>query len=559
MTRISTHSNWSLPYSFMKRSQAIKSHLPVTFTKPEKRECMSRPAATQLFNKWWLEGLNVIEGMHKVAVQVPMGSDYFSVFLDLGLLTTPGIELTRINGNPFKGPLGLCNWCLYADAAISSGLLQKPSGQNFRVPPSSIRNLMSALGNEQLKALGYKYVSSWTHPIFIYAALIGQEKYGHLEGLIGNQNQTKLAERTEISHLGNFFTAVSALGLAGVLNYRKIDMPLETFSGLIHELANNFPKYIGNKNQVSLAVKTGITNLGHLHSALSAMNLVSFERLNYQKIDLPLKAFEAMQKELESNFERYIGDENQVKLAEASGISNLGHLFSAVMALDLADKFQLNYHNIDLPVMTFKALQIELDSALGLYTGDENQVKLAEKVGISNLGSLYSAISAMKLAEKLHYQMINLPVKTFKILKEELVRYPDKYIGDENQIKLAGKVGISNLSHLYTAVSALGLADRLKYRAIKLSVKTFKALKKELEKHIDNYIGDENQIKLADKIGISNLGALYSAVSALNLVNRLRYQMIDSPVENIRPVFGEMLEHCRAKNISFSAIINKSF
>ena len=289
------------------------------------------------------------------------------------------------------------------------------------------------------------------------------------------------------------------------------------------------------------------------------MNLVSFDRLNYQKIDLPIRAFESLQKELESNFERYIGDENQVKLAETAGISNLGHLYSAVMALGLADKYQLNYQMIDLPVKTFKALQIELDSNLGFYIGDEKQVILAEKVGISNLGSLYTAISAMKLAEKLHYQMINLPVKTFKALKEELSCDPEKYIGDENQIKLAGKVGISNLSHLYSAVSALGLAGTLKYRAIKLSVKIFRALGKELEMNLGSYVGDENQIKLADKVGISNLGALYSAVSALNLVDKLKYQMIDSPVKSIRPVFGEMLDYCNTNNIPFSAIINKSF
>ena len=161
MTKISTHSNWSLPYSFGKRSQVIKNHLQVTFTKPDKKECISRPAVKQLFNKWWIEGLNISAGMRNVAVQIPMGPDYFSVFLDLGLLTTPGIELAKNNGeNPFKGPLGLCNWCLYADTAISSGYLRRPSGPNFRVPPSSIRNLPSAIDHETLKKLDYKYVCS---------------------------------------------------------------------------------------------------------------------------------------------------------------------------------------------------------------------------------------------------------------------------------------------------------------------------------------------------------------------------------------------------------------
>ncbi len=253
------------------------------------------------------------------------------------------------------------------------------------------------------------------------------------------------------------------------MGYNKIHLPVEKLKKLFEELEKNWQKYQGNNNQTALAEKVGISHLGQLFSALSNLTNDQEESwanvLGYNVIDLPVERLKKLLLELQNNWQEYIGNSNQVKLAEKVGIFHLGHLFSALSNLtdeqgkSWAEVLEYNY--IDLPAGKVAKLLLELRKNWQKYTGNSNQVKLAEKVGISNLGQLFSALSNLtndqgkSWAEVLEYNDISLPAGEVTKLLEDLENNWEKYQGNNNQTALAEKVGISHLGQLFSALSNL--------------------------------------------------------------------------------------------------------
>ncbi|MEA3494239.1 MAG: hypothetical protein U9R38_07665, partial [Candidatus Margulisiibacteriota bacterium] len=367
--------------------------------------------------------------------------------------------------------------------------------------------------------------------------------------------------------------------------YNYIDLPVKTVKELEKELRKGHSSYIGNHNQIALAEEIGISHLSQLFSALSALKDPDTgkswtEVLGYNVINLPVKTVKALEIELKKKHSPYIGNHNQIALAEEIGISNLGHLFSALSALKDPDTGKswtevLGYNVIDLPVKTVKALEIESKKNHSAYLGNHNQIALADKIGISNLGQLFSALSALKdpdtgksWTEVLGYNVIDLPVKTVKALEIELKKKHSAYLGNHNQIPLAEEIGISNLGHLFSALSALKDPDTgkswtevLGYSVIYLPVKTVKALEIELKKKHSAYLGNHNQIPLAEEIGISNLGQLFSALSALKDPNTgkswtevLGYNVINLPVKTVKNFFSDLVDFAEEASFPYYII-----
>ena len=76
------------------------------------------------------------------------------------------------------------------------------------------------------------------------------------------------------------------------------------------------------------------------------------------------------------------------------------------------------------------------------------------------------------------------------------------------------------------ALSALGYLKHLGHTKIDLTVKQTKDLKAELAENLSDYVGNENQIKLAEKVGIRGLPQLYTGVSSLGFVEKLGHKSI---------------------------------
>ena len=341
----------------------------------------------------------------------------------------------------------------------------------------------------------------------------------------GNENQTRLAKNAGFSHLGSLYSYLSTLGFVEMLGYRRINGSVKKVEKLL-DLLKNPDDYRGNHNQVRLARDVGFSNLEYLYSALSAFGLSN--KLGYNQMNAPVKTVEKLL-ELLRNPDDYKGNHNQVRLAKNAGFSNLGNFFSVLSALGFAE--QLGYKSINAPVKKVEKL-LEVLKNSDKYRGNHNQIRLALDSDFSNLGHLYSALSALGFVDKLEYTQMNAPiVKVKKLL--EILRNPEEYIGNHNQIRLAKKAGFTHLGFLYGVLSSLDFVSRLRYNRIEASIKTVERLLNLLGTP-EKYIGNHNQSILAKDAGFSDLGSLYSALSALGFVNTLGYVLIDANLKNIK-------------------------
>lgn len=344
----------------------------------------------------------------------------------------------------------------------------------------------------------------------------------------GIDAQLLLAKRPDlkVQSLGELYLAAEALGLAETLKWKNIELPAHVFERLKEELEKNSAQYAGNLKQPELARACGAINLAQLFSGVTALGYT--EMLKHEKIDLSVNEFDDLAAFVEKkradlgNFKGFAG---MVNMAILLRIPNLKQIYSGIKALGLAD--ELEFDDIDLKVSTIKILEKELRKDPAKYKGNKNQVALANKYRISHLDTLYRAVSVFfsynELLLMLEWEHIDLPVRVFERMKEELGKDPEKYAHAEGQIKLAKLLGISDLSAIFSGVHALKLVESLGHRWIPLMLKDFLALREKIKNDPDGYSGDINQVRLAKDCGIDDLWAVYMAVRALGLENKLGY------------------------------------
>ena len=89
----------------------------------------------------------------------------------------------------------------------------------------------------------------------------------------------------------------------------------------------------------------------------------------------------------------------------------------------------MEYNEISLSVSKVKELLKELDANWGAYVGNYKQISLAEKIGISHLGQLFSALSSLgnkkgtPWAEVLGYNKIELPASKIKSFFNDFIDF----------------------------------------------------------------------------------------------------------------------------------------
>lgn len=382
------------------------------------------------------------------------------------------------------------------------------------------------------------------------ALKVNTEQYSGLAGMVN------LAKELNLNSLSQLFSGTSALGLAKLLDHIKVDMTVRDFDRMKKEIEEAPGDHAGNRNAVLLAKKYRIPTLSQLYSAASAV-LPEYKihtELQWSRVDLPVETFEKILEAVTDKKGGYEGISGQIRLAKELGLS-LIQVHDAVQAMEL-DK-ELDYHWVPSPIETLEKLQKELEAPGVEYAGDGNQVKLAKRVGIDHLWELYLDVRALGRRGDLGYHRLYISVEDYEKFESALKTGWKKYVGNQNQDKLAEEFGFISLRDMYYAAKGLCYAEKLGYTPVNLTPESFSRLKKVLASGWNKYAGDSNQIALADEIETTSLGGLYSGLTALGLVDKLGYHSIDLLVENIRMIFPDMIDWANSSNTPLSLITEK--
>ena len=240
----------------------------------------------------------------------------------------------------------------------------------------------------------------------------------------------------------------------------------EVYFEMMTLIENNPKRYQGRGGYIQLArdlrenVEGFKANLGNIWSATSEEIR---EKLKWErKIDLPLDAFNMLEKLIEDSFnpeserfERYQGDAGYVKLAEdlrkkVKGFkANLSHIWTGT---DEKTRTKLKWERkIDLPLDAFDMLKGLIEDSFNpeseryqKYQGDAGYVKIAKDLRCLSkgkfepyLGNIWSGTDK-ELREKLDWTyMIQRPLKVFDRLEELIRDDPERYRSDAGDLLLA--------------------------------------------------------------------------------------------------------------------------
>jgi len=135
------------------------------------------------------------------------------------------------------------------------------------------------------------------------------------------------------------------------------------------------------------------------------------------------------------------------------------------------------------------------------------QIKLAQKYNITNLWTVYRIARKLWCIELLEWKHINLSVESFERIKAELDSNIDNYIPSKSTwnekkngewyISLMEKLWLTNPEYLYSAVSALWLAEHLGFSKIKItSLEKVHAIRREMNQMIGGNHGHFTELEI---------------------------------------------------------------
>ncbi|MEA3492822.1 MAG: hypothetical protein U9R38_00375, partial [Candidatus Margulisiibacteriota bacterium] len=200
----------------------------------------------------------------QVLLEVPLkheGKDYFYHYpIDLNYLFSPQWRLDNK-----ASPFGFFRWAVEMDTAVRLGVIRDYKG--CRIMESILSKASGKAKKLEGKECKYKSIQATrSKSLTLHTLLFHLEINGLLDTLKGNHNQIALAEEIGISHLSQLFSALSALKdpktnkpWTEVLGYNYIDLPVKTVKELEKELRKGHSSYIGNHNQIALAEEIGIS------------------------------------------------------------------------------------------------------------------------------------------------------------------------------------------------------------------------------------------------------------------------------------------------------------
>ena len=132
-------------------------------------------------------------------------------------------------------------------------------------------------------------------------------------------------------------------------------------------------------------------------------------------------------------------------------------------------------------------VQQELTRHSGAYQKNEGLIKLARNMKINSVQHLYYAFGGRENSYK--WTEIGLTLKDIDRVQEELAFHPNDYQNDEGQIKLARKMNINTIQHLYSVFGGDG--NRYRWTQISLTLEDLDLVQKELAHNPDDYKGPE--------------------------------------------------------------------
>ncbi|MDD4179209.1 MAG: hypothetical protein PHH14_04075 [Candidatus Margulisbacteria bacterium] len=581
------NSHLFIPFPKGKTPALAKNTTIIPFSMEKAPGRLLKPKQTIQLYQAWKNGtlsLNSV-GNTNILLEVGIedeGQTYFYHYpIDLNYLFSP--EWRKDN---LASPSGFFRWATEMDLALRLNMVSGYEGK--RLANRVLKDFRRKIKLLEESLCGYKHIDLPIASTLNLNTFLSHLTYTeNIACFLGNNRLVDLAKKVDINYLGQLFSALSNLtnskGIvwAEVLDYNKIDLSVAKTEILLKELETNWQSYRGNNCQIALAKKVGISNLGHLFSALANLTnsegIVWTERLEYNKINLPATKVKALLKELETNWQSYPGNNSQITLGKKISISNLGQLFSALANLTNSEDKSwakvLGYNQINLSITKIEALLEELGVNWQSYHGNNHQIALAKKVGISHLGHLFSVLSnftnseGLTWTEILKYNKINLPATKVEALLQELETNWQSYRGNSEQVTLAKKIGIGSLGQLFSALANLtnsedkSWAKTLGHTYINLPITKVETLLKELETNWQSYRGNSKQITLGKKIGISYLGQLFSALSSLTnpegnfWTEILDYNKIVLSTKKIDSFFPELVSFATFYHIPYNKFI----
>ena len=222
---------------------------------------------------------------------------------------------------------------------------------------------------------------------------------------------------------------------------------------------------------------------------------------------MPHESYFTMVDLIETDFERYKGDEGYIQLArdmkEKRGRApHLGHLFSGAIKY----RGQLGWSGeINISLDAFDAIEELIAGDFEKYRGDEGYIQLArdlrDKRGKpTHLGHIWSG--AKKHREKLEWSgHIHLSLYVFDTIEDLIEQDFEKYTGDEGYIQLARDLRTrtgtaAHLGHVWSGSKKY--RDDLGWTGmIQLPLDVFDAIERLIEQDFEKYKGQEGYIRLA--------------------------------------------------------------
>lgn len=382
------------------------------------------------------------------------------------------------------------------------------------------------------------------------------EKFWHLlvtDGLDawkGNEKQIQCTKALGTGPKGLFLIA-SQMGLASALEWRHIHtthQQIQTFKNtVLDEDGNIKDEWIGNENQIRYAQMMGISSLGALYDIAFAFELD--KKLGWNdiptKLDIIQKFKDLVLNEDGTPKDEWKGNQNQIRCAHELGKIHLLKLHRAAFAFGLTKKLKWSYINAPFNgVQTLKDTVLDKDENVkDEWKGNQNQIRYAEEMGISYLGSLNTIASALGLAKELEWTSIRATLKQIKkfqsLVLDENGNIKEHWKGNKGQIWCAEELGEMHLKALCSIALALGLIENLHWTHINAPYKTIKKFKGLVLRKFEDgpievnpkYKGNKGQIQCAKNLGRMNLEQLYSIASALDLTEPLEWIVIPTTYE----------------------------
>ncbi|MCX5657703.1 MAG: hypothetical protein NTZ48_05720 [Candidatus Omnitrophica bacterium] len=331
-------------------------------------------------------------------------------------------------------------------------------------------------------------------------------------------------------NMGPYITKISMANFSSVFSREfkarigdvKQNISLALYFELKGKIEENPDRYAGDDGQILLARETGINYIRSLYSAFG-------NQYGWTSIDITLKNLDRIIKIFKTNPDKYRGNSGQIQLARDSGINNLISIFSIRNILpDYKDwDKEDGWTQLNITLGNLEKVKSQFLSNPAKYRGNSGQIRLARDSGVSLISAIFTIRNELggytSWGEEDNWTELNITLGDLDKVKKQFSSNPDKYRGNNGQIRLARDSGINLISGVFAIrneleeYNAWGEEDR--WTRLPLSLLDFDRIKAIFESNPDKYRGNSGQIQLARDSGVSLISTVFAIRNELTNYN----------------------------------------